>query len=109
MNYPPRPWSNGDTHELIPGRVFVYEQNLNLWAPLGANHDFTTVSNLIRLGFVTEQQRADLDSDIARGGRIWKTETAPVAPNGNDIWIEPETGAVLSWDYVNQTWIETFY
>ena len=119
LNYPPKPWSEGQRASLLDGMDFMYSQSLKKWVPitpgavssaqLEVAFEVRTVQELVtKFDEVTEVQEK-LDSEIAQSGRIWKTENRPTTPNKNDIWYDEIEGKTYSYIAATDTWVEINY
>ena len=119
LKYPPKPWHDGQKHSLINGIDFMYSQSLRKWIPVTPSYvsssqldeafGVSTIQELVQKFEKTEDKFRQVDSDIALGGRIWKTLNRPDNPRSNDIWIEQETGKTFSYVYQSDTWVEINY
>lgn len=115
LNYPSKPWIDGQSASLIPGLDFRYSQSLRKWIPVtpgavDANQieeafEVRTLQALSKKFDNVIEKQAQLDSDIALSGRIWKTTQKPDNPNANDIWYDDE-GKSFSYITATDTWVE---
>ena len=119
LNYPPKPWSDGQLASLVGGIDFRYSQSLRKWVPItpGAVNtaqlevafEVRTVQELVTKFDEVTIVQDKLDSEIVQSGRIWKTENRPTAPNKNDIWYDENEGKTYSYIGATDTWVEINY
>ena len=119
MQYPPKPWLDGQRASLMPGIDFIYSQATKKWVPvtpgyvsssqLQESFGVSSIQELVVKFENTEKRITNLDSDIQLAGRIWKTTNRPDNPKHNDIWIEQTSGKTLSYVRSTDTWIELNY
>ena len=123
LNYPPKPWKNGQRASLLPGMEFMYSLSSKKWVPITPGYENEeqlqesfSVSTIVELANVFKEETAKtqavvtrvdrLDSDIVLSGRIWKTDTKPVSPNKNDVWMDPNSGVTFTYNASADAWIQ---
>jgi len=130
LNYPPKPWRNGQRAMVIPGMEFMYSASTKKWVPITPGYeneeqlqDSFNVSTLVEVAELFKQETSKiaaavatvtnveksvalLDSDIKLSGRIWKSSSAPSNPNANDIWLDANSGKTFSYNAAAQTWVQ---
>lgn len=113
LNYPPKPWKDGQIAKLQAGVSFAYSFSLKKWIPITPGFENT---QQIESGFGVKtaeevekifEEVDTLKAEIIEFGRIWKTEKRPPddQANLNDVWIDPETGKLLYYTD-GEVWIQ---
>ena len=123
LNYPPKPWTNGQKASLMPGMEFMYSSSTRKWVPITPNFEnedqlqesfgvrtIVELAELFKEGTAKintfESKLVELKDDIVLSGRIWKSSQAPTNPNANDVWFEIGSGKNYYYDEINKTWIQ---
>jgi hypothetical protein len=116
LQYPPKPWDDGQIASLIPGIEFIYSLSLKKWVPLSPGYnsgsqlnDAFGVSTITEVKQLFETKTQQLDSEIEQAGRIWKQFDRPVRPKRHDMWYEENTGNFYSYNDIEDTWVEINY
>lgn len=114
LQYPKKPWSDGQKAYLIPGVQFVYSLSMKKWVPVTPG--FSSETQIEEAFGVKTAEEVDklfvdvetLKEEMIEFGRIWKTPTTPDINlvNTNDVWIDPVTGVMVYWNGDQKTWIQ---
>ena len=120
LNYPTKPWTDGQIASLVEGMEFMFSGTLRKWIPItpGSSNSsqlesafrVSTLKELIDKYTIIEKDVSNLDSDIKNKGRIWKTQIAPTTNvYENDVWIDTNQNKMYSWDATGEVWVEINY
>ena len=116
LNYPPRPWRDGQIARLQAGIDFAYSFSMKKWVPITPGFESTQqIQSAFGVKTATEVEQIFFDvnklkEEIIEFGRIWKTQTRPpdTEVHTNDVWIDPQSGKLLYYTS-SDTWVEITY
>jgi len=120
LNYPAKPWKDGQRANLISDIEFMYSQSLKKWVPITPgtidNSQITeafgvnSINELLAKFNQLEKNVINLDSDLKYNGRIWKSTDAPLkGVYDNDVWIDTDLNKMYSWNAEGEIWVEINY
>ena len=128
LNYPSKPWSDGQLAYLMTGLQFAYSASLKKWVPITPG---TSTENQIEAAFgvrtaaevevlftdvdtiktdlnTIKADNAALGVDLSARGKIWKTEQRPSTTevNNNDVWIDQVSAKLFFYNQSEDVWIQ---
>ena len=114
LNYPSKPWSDGQRAELLPGMQFVFSSSLRKWVPITPGTS-TREQLLDAFGVRTAEEVnklfddvGNLQSQLEGRGKVWKTANRPSVAEvkNNDVWIDQETAKLFFYNELADSWIQ---
>lgn len=114
LNYPSKPWSEGQRAELMPGMQFIFSSSLRKWVPVSPGTS-SRDQLLDAFGVRTAEEVdklfddvGDLQSRLENGGKLWKTDERPSVEEvkNNDVWIDQETAKLFFYNESADSWIQ---
>ena len=117
LNYPSKPWNDGQRAMLLPDLQFAYSQSLKKWVPISPGtvdnsqieeaFGVSSINELLEKFTNLDVRVNSIDSDLKYYGRIWKTAEPPLTNvNDNDVWVDIDTNIMYSWDENSAVWIQ---
>ena len=120
LNYPSKPWKDGQKAMLMNDIEFMYSQSLRKWVPITPGtvdnsqieeaFGVSSINELLAKFTALDVRVNNIDSDLKYNGRIWKTSAAPLeGVYDNDVWIDTDLNKMYSWNAEGEIWVEINY
>ena len=117
LNYPSKPWEDGQRAMLLPDLQFAYSQSLKKWVPISPGtvdnsqieeaFGVSSINELLEKFTNLDVRVNSIDSDLKYHGRIWKTAEPPLTNvKHNDVWVDIDSNIMYNWDENSAVWIQ---
>jgi len=121
LNYPDKPWSDGQRAELLPGMQFIFSSSLRKWVPISPGtssrdqlldafgvRTAEEVNKLFDDVGEIQSQVESVQTQLTSRGKVWKTANRPTTKEvkNNDVWIDQETAKLFFYNESADSWIQ---